>query len=162
MECYKDFKSPYSLWTCHPQTWASWYGAVAFVLRLVYTLHLREGIHILCEVFFTGEAWFHFSGNITRQNNRIWSAENLQTFCLRMLHSLKIQIWCVVSLWKTVSAIFLREMLTAGCYPELWISYPCCKFMNKTASFNKMGLMTHTATSTVWMLSEFFGVCIIS
>ena len=81
MECYKDFKTPYSLWTCHPQTWASWYAAVTYVLQLVYTLHLREGIHILYEVFSTGEAWFHFSGNITRKNNRIWSAENLQTFC---------------------------------------------------------------------------------
>jgi hypothetical protein len=143
-------------------TWASWYGAVTFVLQLVYTLHLREGIHILHEVFFTDEAWVHFSGNITRQNSRIWSAEDLQTFCVRLLHSLKIQIWCVVSLWRTVSAIFLRQMLTAGCYPELWISYSCCKFMNKTASCNKMGLRSIQQTSTMWMLSEFLGGCIIS
>jgi len=95
MEVYgmqKDFKTPYSLWTCHPQTWASWYGAGTFVLWLVYALHLREGIHILHEVFFTDEAWFHFSGNITRQNSRIWSAENLQTFCVKLLHSLKIGV----------------------------------------------------------------------
>jgi hypothetical protein len=34
----------------------------------------KESIDILDEVFFTGEAWFYFSGNITRQNSRIWSA----------------------------------------------------------------------------------------
>jgi hypothetical protein len=162
MECYKDFKTPYFLRTCRPQTWASWYGAVPFVLQLVYTLHLREGIHILHEVFFTDEACFHFGDNITRQNSRIWSAENLETFCVRFLRSLKIQIWCVVSLWRTVGAIFLRQMLTVRCYPELWISYPCCKCMNKTASFNKMRSWPIQQLPQCGCYLNIFGGCIIS
>jgi hypothetical protein len=163
MECYKDFKSPYFLWTCHPQTWAPLYRTVTFVLQMVYTLDLREGIDILCEVFFTGEAWFHFSDNITRQNSRILSAENHQTFRVRSLYFLKIQICCVVSLWRTVSAIFFIQMLTTGCYLKLIVNFiSLLQVQEQDCQFQQDGFMAHTATSAMWMLYEFFCGCIVS
>jgi hypothetical protein len=57
---------------------------------------IRGGIDILDKVFYSDEAWFHLSGYVNSQNNRICSAENLQTFHERPLHSLKVRVWCAI------------------------------------------------------------------
>jgi hypothetical protein len=89
---------------------------------MVYTLHLR-GIDILDKVFFGDEAWFHLSGYVNSQNNRIWSAENTPTFYERPLHSLEVRVWCSVSRWRIIGLIFFNETITAEYYQELIMNF---------------------------------------
>jgi hypothetical protein len=62
-----------------------------------FTHFIQGGINILDKIFYSDEAWFQLSEYVNGQNNRIWSAENPQTFHERLLHSLKVGVWCAVS-----------------------------------------------------------------
>jgi hypothetical protein len=86
------------------------------VHQMVYALYSR-GIDILDKVFFRDEAWSHLSGYINSHTSRIWSAENLHTFHERLLHSLKVRVWCAVSRQKIIGPFFFSE--TAERYQEL-------------------------------------------
>jgi hypothetical protein len=90
---------------------------ITSVLQMVHTLHLR-GYRYSDKVFYSNEAWFHISGYINSQNNRICSIENLHTFHERLLHSLKVRVWCAVSQERINGPIFFSETITAECYQE--------------------------------------------
>jgi len=55
------------------------------------------------------EAHFDLSGNINKQNCRIWSASNPQTLHETELHPLRVTVWCAVSSRCIVGPYFFEE-----------------------------------------------------
>ncbi|PNF34202.1 hypothetical protein B7P43_G17545, partial [Cryptotermes secundus] len=72
----------------------------------------NHGIEEFDQVFFTDEAWFHLSGYVNSQNNRIWSSENPNVLHEKPLHCQKIGVWCAVSRRRIVGSIFFSPDLS--------------------------------------------------
>jgi hypothetical protein len=128
-----------------------------------FTHFIWRSIDILDRVFYNGEAWFHLSGYVDSQNSRIWSAENPHTFHERPLRSSKVRVWCAISRWRIISPIFFSETITAEHYQELIMNLiSLLEVDERDCWFQQDGATVHTANSTMQMLSEFSGFCIIS
>jgi hypothetical protein len=128
-----------------------------------FTHFIRGCINILDKVFYSDEACVHLSGYVNSQNSRIWSAENPHTFHERPLYSLKVGVWCAVSRRRIIGPVFFNETVTADRYQELIMNFISpLEVDEQDCWFQQDGATSHTANSTMQMLSEFFGGCIIS
>jgi hypothetical protein len=109
-------------------------------------------------VFFPDEAWFHLSGYVNSQNSRFWSSENAHLFHEVPLHSQKIGCWCAISRKRIVGPIFFSEFsetVTAEKYEEIILQF--ISMLNERFCWLQQdGTTSHTANSTVEMLTQFF------
>jgi hypothetical protein len=129
---------------------------------MVNILHSR-GYKQFRNIFESDDAWFHQSGYVNRHNSRIGSAENPHTFHKRLLHSLKVKVWCAVSRRRIIGPIFFSETITAILYQELIMnSISLLKVDEQDCWFQQHGATAHAANSTMQMLNDFFGGRIIS
>lgn len=83
--------------------WQLWEKNVFFVPRfcLQYT-----GSPWLITCFFTVEAYFHWSGWISAQNDRCWSGINGMQDLEVPIHSQKIDVWCAFTASQIVGPTF--------------------------------------------------------
>jgi hypothetical protein len=84
---------------------------------------VRNGVDILENVSFSGEAWFHLSGYVNSQNSSFWSSEHRHLFHEVPLHSQKIGCWCAIFRKLIVGPIFFSETVTAEKYQEIIMQF---------------------------------------
>jgi hypothetical protein len=55
-------------------------------------------------------------GNVNAQNSRIWDTENLHVLHQRLLHDIKVGVWCAVSARRVIGLIFFGDTLNSDRY----------------------------------------------
>lgn len=125
----------------------------------------EEDESILDVTFFSDEAWFHLSGYVNSQNNRIWSSFNPNAFHEAPLHDAKIGVWCAVSRKRLIGPIFFNNTINADRY-RTDILEPFLEQLNEReieeAWFQQDGATAHTARASLRFLEEIFANRIIS
>ncbi|BFZ07560.1 hypothetical protein BsWGS_10599 [Bradybaena similaris] len=125
----------------------------------------EEGESILDVTFFSDEAWFHLSGYVNSQNNRIWSSFNPNAFYAAPVHDAKIGVWCAVSRRRIIGPIFFNNTINAHRYVTE-ILEPFLEQLNEReieeAWFQQDGATAHTARASLRFLEEIFSNRIIS
>ena len=137
--------------------------------RLDFCYWLSEFVHrdedALEYTFFSDEAWFHLSGYVNNQVNRVWSSENPHALHETPLHDMKIGVWCALSRKRIIGPIFFEETINADRYKSL-ILEPFIAELDESeiqcAWFQQDGATAHTAKKTLAFLEEFFADRIIS
>jgi hypothetical protein len=78
------------------------------------------GAKVLCVgQFLSDEAWFHMSGYVNSQNNRLWSAKIPYAVHKTSLHSLKIGVRCAVFRRWILEQLFFEETINLDRYQNL-------------------------------------------
>lgn len=125
----------------------------------------EHGAAILDVTFFTDEAWFHLSGYVNSQNNRLWSSENPHEFHQVPLYDQKVGVWCAISRMRIIGPIFFNETINAERYRTL-ILEPFIAHLTEReimeSWFQQDGATAHTATTTLNYLESIFANRIIS
>ena len=75
----------------------------------------RNGNSILDKTFFSDEAWFHLSGYVNKQNDRIWSNDNPHLTHEVLLHDQKLGVWVAMSR-KRIIVLFFNEIVNGDIY----------------------------------------------
>jgi hypothetical protein len=125
----------------------------------------EQGDEILDLTFFTDEAWFHLSGYVNSQNNRLWSSENPHELYQVPLHDQKVGVWCAISRMRIIGPIFFNATINAERYRTL-ILEPFIAHLTereiKEAWFQQDGATAHTAATSLNYLEGIFANRIIS
>lgn len=120
---------------------------------------LEEGEDVLDVTFFTDEAWFHLSGYINSQNNRLWSSQNPHEVQQFPLHDKKVGVWCAISRMRIIGPIFFEDTINAYRY-RTEILEPFMAQLNEReiekAWFQQDGATAHTAAMSIQLLHEIF------
>jgi hypothetical protein len=91
-----------------------------FNLRITFCswllLNVHDGIIDPDLFFMSEEAWFHVSGNVNAQNNRIWDTENPHVLHQRLLHDTKVGVWCALSARRVIGPIFFGDTVNSDRY----------------------------------------------
>lgn len=66
--------------------------------------------------YFSDEAWFHLSGYVNSQNNRMWSTENPHAYTESPLHPIKIGVWVAISPLRIIGPIFFDNTINSERY----------------------------------------------
>jgi hypothetical protein len=74
--------------------------------------HLQQNPHTLQHVWFSDEAYFHFTGDINRQNMRFWGTQHPHQIYESTLHAQKVVVWCAVSAQGLVGPFMFEDYVT--------------------------------------------------
>jgi hypothetical protein len=125
----------------------------------------NEGEQILDVTFFTDEAWFHLSGYVNSQNNRLWSNENPHEFHQVPLHDQKVGVWCAISRMRIIGPIFFNGIINAELYRTNILDHFIEHLSEREieqAWFQQDGATAHTAEASLSFLESIFANRIIS
>ena len=68
--------------------------------------NVNDGTVVSRLILFSDEAWFHFNGYISSQNNRYCSQDNPHRIHEIPLHDEWIRVWCAVNGYRIIGPIF--------------------------------------------------------
>ena len=124
----------------------------------------RNGNSILDKTFFSDEVWFHLTGYVNKQNNRIWSSDNPHMTHEMPLHDQKLGVWVAMSR-KRIIVLFFNEIVNGDIYRNQLLK-PFFKKLTSdekdTGWFQQDGATCHTANLTKEVLKEVFDTRLIS
>ncbi|PNF22643.1 hypothetical protein B7P43_G07109, partial [Cryptotermes secundus] len=102
------------------------------------------------------EAWFHLSGYVNSQNNRIWSSDNPHVLHEKPLHCQKIGVWCAVSR-RIVGPIFFETAVNSPVYQDIITQFIALLEVDERECCSQQdGATCHTSNETMQFLRELF------
>jgi hypothetical protein len=115
--------------------------------------------------FFSNEAWFHFQGYITTQNNSYWSSQNPHLIHEVLLHPVKVGVWCAVSARRIAGPVVFKKTINCGRYVQVTVKqfFPGLTEEERLYDwFQQDSATAHTACISMQTLSNVFRDRIIS